>query len=55
MMVQVCDGQATKMEMMTRSIEQYKEVFIRAKRQFHLVVEVRITSFALTSVTHIQP
>ncbi|KAF8610285.1 prokaryotic type I DNA topoisomerase [Ceratobasidium sp. AG-I] len=39
LMVQVCDGQATKVEMMTRSIEQYKEVFVRARQQFHLVVE----------------
>ncbi|KDN42125.1 hypothetical protein RSAG8_06983, partial [Rhizoctonia solani AG-8 WAC10335] len=39
MMVQVCDRQTSKMDMMTRSIEQYKEVFIRARQQFHLVVD----------------
>ncbi|CAE7101189.1 unnamed protein product [Rhizoctonia solani] len=41
MMVQVCDSQTTKMEMMARSIEQYKEVFVRARQQFHLVIEPR--------------
>ncbi|CAE6516714.1 unnamed protein product [Rhizoctonia solani] len=40
MMVQVCDRQTTKMEMMARSIDQYKEVFIRARQQFHLVIDV---------------
>ncbi|KAJ1309638.1 hypothetical protein OPQ81_006405 [Rhizoctonia solani] len=39
MMVQVCDRQTTKMDMMARSIEQYKEVFIRARQQFHLVID----------------
>ncbi|KAG9125830.1 DNA topoisomerase, partial [Ceratobasidium sp. 392] len=39
MMVQVCDRQASKVEMMTRSIEQYKEVFVRARQQFHLIIE----------------
>ncbi|KAG9102785.1 DNA topoisomerase [Ceratobasidium sp. 370] len=41
MMVQVCDRQASKLDMMTRSIEQYKEVFVRARQQFHLVIELR--------------
>ncbi|CAE6452593.1 unnamed protein product, partial [Rhizoctonia solani] len=39
MMVQVCDRQTTKAEMMARSIEQYKEVFIRARQQFNLVID----------------
>ncbi|CUA68183.1 DNA topoisomerase III [Rhizoctonia solani] len=39
MMVQVCERQTTKADMMTWSIEQYKEVFIRARQQFHLVID----------------
>lgn len=39
-MVQVCERQASKVEIMTRSIEQYKEVFVRARQQFNLVIEV---------------
>ncbi|KAG8726550.1 DNA topoisomerase, partial [Ceratobasidium sp. 428] len=39
LMVQVCDRLTSKLEMMTRSIEQYKEVFVRARQQFHLIIE----------------
>lgn len=53
MMVQVCEGQATKVEMMTHSIEQYKEVFVRARQQFHLVVEVRAAYFVLPTASDV--
>ena len=39
-MVQVCEGVKTKNDMLMESIEQYKEVFIRAKREFDKVVTV---------------
>ncbi|QRW00673.1 DNA topoisomerase 1 [Ceratobasidium sp. AG-Ba] len=39
MMVQVCERQASKLEIMARSIEQYKDVFVRARQQFHLIIE----------------
>ena len=39
-MVQVCEGVKTKNDMLMESIGQYKEVFIRAKREFDKVVTV---------------
>ena len=38
--MQVCEGVKTKNDMLMESIEQYKEVFIRAKREFDKVVTV---------------
>ncbi|TFY69145.1 hypothetical protein EVG20_g3279 [Dentipellis fragilis] len=40
-MVQVCQGAKTKHEMIAEGIEQYKEMFIKAKRDFNKVVSVR--------------
>ena len=39
-MVQVCDGQKTKNDMLVESIDQYKEVYILAKRDFQKVMQV---------------
>ena len=39
-MVRVCEGTTTKHEMLAESIEQYKEVFVRARNQFETVVAV---------------
>jgi len=41
-MVQVCEGTRTKNEMLNQSIDQYKEIFIMAKREFNKVVSVRL-------------
>ena len=35
----VCDGQQTKNDVLQFSIDQYKEVFIKARREFAIVVE----------------
>ena len=39
-MVRICNGTTTKHEMLTESIEQYKDLFVRARTQFHKVVTV---------------
>jgi DNA topoisomerase-3 len=44
-MVQVCEGIKTKDEMLVQSIEQYKDMYVMAKRDFHKVIEVNL--FAL--------
>ncbi|EPQ56903.1 prokaryotic type I DNA topoisomerase [Gloeophyllum trabeum ATCC 11539] len=42
-MVQVCERTKTKNDMLVESIEQYKDMFIKAKREFDKVIEVRPT------------
>lgn len=39
-MVQICDGEKTKEDMLEDSISQYKEVFILARRDFDRVIQV---------------
>lgn len=39
-MVQVCEGAKTKNEMLAQSIEQYKDMYVLAKREFNKVIEV---------------
>jgi hypothetical protein len=41
-MVQVCEGSKTKNDMLEEAIEQYKEIFIKAKRDFNKVVSVSV-------------
>jgi len=41
-MQMICDGVATKNEVLQDSIEQYQEVYVKAKREFETVVQVRI-------------
>lgn len=41
-MVQVCEGNTSKREMLDRSIEQYREVFLRARGEFDRVISVSI-------------
>lgn len=36
----ICDGQQTKQDVLAFSIDQYKEVFIKAKQEFNTVVTV---------------
>ncbi|KAG8214045.1 DNA topoisomerase [Butyriboletus roseoflavus] len=38
-MVQVCEGAKTKNEMLVQSIEQYKDMYVMAKREFEKVIE----------------
>ncbi|EIN11293.1 prokaryotic type I DNA topoisomerase [Punctularia strigosozonata HHB-11173 SS5] len=40
-MVQVCERRKTKQDMLAENIEQYKDMFIRAKRDFNRVMDVR--------------
>ncbi|KDQ18485.1 hypothetical protein BOTBODRAFT_103685 [Botryobasidium botryosum FD-172 SS1] len=40
MMVQVCQGQRTKGEMLAESIEKYQDVYVRARGQFNQIYEV---------------
>jgi len=39
-MVRVCEGAKSKAEMLTESIEQYREMYVLAKREFDKVVTV---------------
>ena len=39
-MVQVCEGQKPKNDMLVESIDQYKEVYILAKRDFQKAMQV---------------
>lgn len=39
-MVQVCEGTKTKNDMLEEAIQQYKEIFVKAKRDFNKVVSV---------------
>lgn len=39
-MQMICDGVATKNEVLQDSIMQYQEVFVKAKREFETVVQV---------------
>ncbi|KIJ18604.1 hypothetical protein PAXINDRAFT_110078 [Paxillus involutus ATCC 200175] len=43
-MVQVCDGAKTKDEMLMQSIEQYKDMYVIAKREFDKVISVCLFS-----------
>jgi DNA topoisomerase-3 len=43
-MVQVCEGARTKNDMLVQSIDQYKDVFIRARAEFAKVIQVRKSS-----------
>ena len=44
-MVQVCQGTKTKNDMVVEAVEQYKEMFVKAKRDFEKVVAVRSVQF----------
>lgn len=45
-MVQVCEGAKTKNEMLVQSIEQYKDMYVMAKREFDKVIEVDSLTFS---------
>lgn len=55
-MVQVCERQRTKLQMLEHSLEQYREVFVRARNNFARVIDVSLilpyprTSEALNTV-----
>lgn len=36
----ICDGDRTRVEVLDTTIEEYKEVFIKAKREFNTIIEV---------------
>ena len=40
-MVEVCEQTKTKNDMLAQSIDQYKEVYIKARREFDKVINVR--------------
>ena len=39
-MVQICEGQKTKGDMLTQNVEMYKEMFMRIKQQMNRVIAV---------------
>lgn len=36
----ICDGVRAKREVLEQSIEEYKEVYVKARREFDTIVEV---------------
>lgn len=52
-MVQVCEGAKTKNEMLVQSIEQYKDMYVMAKREFDKVIGVNLFAllFLLNNMT----
>ena len=42
-MVQVCQRAKTKQEMLAQTLEQYKEMYVIAKREFNKIITVRTT------------
>lgn len=42
-MVQICEGQKTKTEMLTQNIELYKEMYMRIKREMNRIITVSST------------
>lgn len=41
-MQRICDGLQTKRDVLHFTIEQYKEVYIKAKREFETVINVSL-------------
>jgi DNA topoisomerase-3 len=50
-MVQVCEGTKTKNDMLVQSIDQYKDIFIKAKRDFNKIVMVSAALLSHRRVT----
>lgn len=42
-MVEVCQGTKTKADMLHEALEQYQEMFMRARTNFARVVDVRLS------------
>lgn len=42
MMVQVCEGNRTKNQMLEQAVDQYRDVFLRARQNFARVIEVSV-------------
>jgi DNA topoisomerase-3 len=43
-MLQVCEGTKSKQDMLAQSIEQYKDMYVRARGEFNKVVSVSLGS-----------
>jgi DNA topoisomerase-3 len=39
-MVKVCDGMKTQNDMLVEAIDQYREIFLKARRDFNKVISV---------------
>ena len=50
-MVQICEGTKTKNDMLTEGIEQYKDMFIRARGEFNKVVTVSLEDIRIYNQT----
>lgn len=46
-MQRICDGARSKQDVLAFLIDQYKGVYIKAKREFNTVIEVRSTLLEL--------
>ena len=53
-MVEVCEQTKTKNQMLDQSIEQYKEVYIKARREFDKVINVRLALIFLVSCADVR-
>ena len=52
-MVQVCEGQKTKAEMLAENIEMYKDMYMRIKRELNRVITVRAFACHLCISVHV--
>jgi DNA topoisomerase-3 len=51
-MVQICEGTKSKQDMLAESIEQYKDMYIRARGEFNKVVSVSSGVGTLTDIRY---
>lgn len=54
-MVEICEGTRTKADMLTESVEQYKEIYMRTKQEFERLVNVSGIVFSLCIGTQTVP
>ena len=50
-MQRICDGLQTKRDVLDFTIEQYKAVYIKAKREFETVVNVKLNCTATLALS----
>lgn len=46
----ICDGVRGKREILQTTIEEYKEVFVKARREFQTVIDVSFPAFFPTKM-----
>lgn len=53
-MALICDGMKTKQEVLDQTLDEYREVFLQARRQFNTLAQViRTTLFSLCRMVNV--